>query len=108
MGEARFLAILLLADGRRLDYWDIRNLMGARWLESNRQAIRRIVKKLAATGVGGVEVGGYYRGEVLYGTTPGVRMTKLPPDWALEDVLHAARKLRREWSWRMSRHQKSA
>lgn len=95
-GQARLLAILLLADGRRVHPVDAFRLLG-RPLEQAGKDLRRTVRAMERRGVRCVGTG-----------RDGARLTGLPPDWALEQVLHEARRFRREWAWRMSRHRRIA
>lgn len=98
-GQARLLAVLMLADGRRVDPDDLAYRVGYRGSGRHR-SLRMAALRLRNLGVRCVDVGG--RPDVPSGKPVGMRLTDLPPDWTLEDVLAAIHRIQREWSLRTS------
>ena len=84
--DAMLLATLLLADGSLVPYSELPGRHGLRGLEGGPQNTRSARRKLRLAGLDGC---------VEWGRR-SCRMVALPPDWALDDVLLAARQIRNE------------
>lgn len=83
--QARLVAMLLDADRRPVSYLDLGDAVGANGVNCP-ALIRVYAHRLRRRGIDGLEaVPGF-----------GYRLMKLPPDWALEDVLAMLDVLRRE------------
>jgi hypothetical protein len=80
--EAALLAALMDADGAVVGYGALGRVVGAGGA-SERACISEYVHRLRVAGVAGVETVGRW----------GLRMTAIPPDWALEDVLGVLRSM---------------
>lgn len=74
--EAALLAALMDADGAVVGYAALGRVVGSAGV-NDRNCVFQYVCRLRAAGVGGVETADRH----------GLRMTEIPPDWALEDVL---------------------
>lgn len=82
--QARFLAVLIDADGAVVSYAVLGDAVGACGV-NDRAVLKQYGQRLQERGVGGVE---HVRGR-------GYRMTRIPPDWALDDVLAVLDQMRR-------------
>lgn len=80
--EAALLAVLMDADGAVVSYAALGSVIGSYGVD-DRLCIRQYVHRLRRTGMTCVEV--------VAGR--GLRLTEIPPDWALEDVLAVLRSL---------------
>lgn len=83
--DARLLAVLLLADGRAVPYTALPHRHGLRGEPGGPQRTHAASLRLRSRGLDCVEWGRF-----------ACRLTRLPPDWALDDVLLAASMLRAE------------
>lgn len=112
--DAQILAALLLADGEWVTNDELMARIGADQVDKN-NAIWRAFRRMRALGVDGLERGGgkpmLWRAATIRPRERrpvGVRLTRLPPDWALEAVLMQVDRLRRRCDWHTSRRLRTA
>lgn len=112
--DAEILAALVLADGEWLTHDELFDVIGA-WQKEPNDAIWRSFRRMRALGVEGLERGGgkpTLRNPHAVRTRErrpvGVRLTQIPPDWALDEVLCQVDRLRRRSGWRTSRRLRTA
>lgn len=80
--EAALLACLMEADGAVVTYADLGQVVGSAGV-NDRFCIHQYLHRMRMTGIDCVET--------VAGR--GLRMTEIPPDWALEDVLAVLRSM---------------
>lgn len=112
--DAQILAALLLADGEWVPLDELMDAVGA-WQRDPSNAVWRAFVRMRALGIEGLERGSGrptlrkpHALRTRQRRPVGVRLTRLPPDWALDEVLCQADRLRRRSAWFTSRRRLTA